>query len=832
MDVPHMEIAASCHIESTAEEQEVSARDLVLVAEAAAAIIKSRSIDALCRVIANAVHSLAQSSYVVMWLYDRQAGGMRPRALAGFGDDVDTAARLLQRNPHDIIVDPRHVSEEALSRFTSGRLLTMPRGLHAITGGIFSESLCASIEQAFGIQMTYAAGFALDGMPYGGCVIFARQRICCHTAIELLVNHAAVEIRRRQAEKALVESESRYRSIFHSSATPMMLLDPENGAIVDANAASAEFYGYGPEELCRLSVAEISDLPWSEELQDIRSIGKRRNSFYHSQHRRRDGEVREVEVHGNAVMVEGYELIFAIIHDMTERRQAVQTLEQFFSHSSVLICIVDARGKLRRINPAFAEMLGRDGEELPGIPVFDFVHPEDRPETIRAIRRLRRHGAMISVVNKCLTADGEARVLEWTITVDLERELYYGIARDITEQQRVEEQLHQNQKMQAIGQLAGGIAHDFNNILAGIIGYTDITIDFLEPGGRLHDNLKRVLSAAERARCLIGQVLTFSRPAKQGRKPLFLKPLLNEVAGLLRASLPSSIDLVSRLGGERYPVMADASRIQECMMNLAANAAQAMNEKGTLTITLSQEKLDKPLRGKIGVSPPGEYACVTVKDSGCGMSRKLIDRIFEPYFSTSDDSAAGMGLPVVYGIIRSHEGNIVVNSRVGKGSSFLLYIPLCKDAVRNVEADHQVALPQGTENILFVDDEEMLTEAAKELLGGLGYKVTSYRDPVAACRAFEKDPSRFDCMITDLTMPRMNGIELTARVLRARADFPVILCTGYCNQENEKRARRIGIRAFCSKPLSKRELSEVVRQALDDDGGGGKSSKNQASDTR
>jgi PAS domain S-box-containing protein len=808
-----MESTASQRLAVTAELKTASDHELSLVAQAIEAVNRSDDLDSLCAATAKGLRALAPCSYVGVALPEHRNGAMRLRAIAGLNDHIDAITQRLGAHPCAISAPPYRAARLRIDTRPT-RLRPLAGGLSAFVNGAIDESECRSIEQDLDIRHIYTAFFPLEYGAHGSFTMFARTRLHRRKALDTLCACAAAEIRRRCAEKAFTESESRYRAIFYRGVTPMLLIDPGNGAILDANRAAENFYGYAPQRLCALTLDAISECGPDEERHELLHACHQSSGSYLTRHRLSDGDVREVKIEANLIQIENDPAVFVMVHDQSGHHRARQTLEQFFSHSSVLLGITDADGAIVRINPAFASLLGASPESLRGRSMLEFIDPEDLPRTLRAVRRLGRDGSLTTVTNR-IVAGEQRRTLEWTITVDEERKLYYGVARDITEHQRVEEQLHQNQKMQAIGQLAGGIAHDFNNILAGIIGYTDITVDFLEPGSRLSDNLKRVLSAAERARCLINQVLTFSRPAKQGRKPLFLKPLLNEVAGLLRASLPSSIDLVTRLGGERYPVMADPSRIQECIMNLAANAAHAMNDRGRLTIMLSQERFESPLAGKLGQSPPGEYACIAVKDSGCGMGKKLIERIFEPYFSTSEESAAGLGLPVVYGILRSHDGNIAVHSKVGKGSTFLLYIPVCKDAVRDVEADHAAPLAGGKERILFVDDEEMLTAVAEELLGGLGYEVIAYRDPVAAFRALQKDPSRFDCLITDLTMPRMNGIQLTEKALGVRPDLPVILCTGYCNQENEKRARDGGIRAFCSKPLSKLELSEVVRRSLD-----------------
>ena len=388
---------------------------------------------------------------------------------------------------------------------------------------------------------------------------------------------------------------------------------------------------------------------------------------------------------------------------------------------------------------------------------------------------------------------------------------------EIDERKRVEESLRQSQKMEAIGTLAGGIAHDFNNILAAILGFTEMAVDDVQDRPLVEKNLMNVLKSATRAKELVRQILTFSRKTNYARSALSLTPLVKETVQFLRASIPSTIEikLVLRAGSDT--ILAAPGEVQQILMNLATNASFAMQDTiGTLEIGLDDIDFepDSPVLGPDVM--PGEYIQLVVKDTGIGMSPEVMRRVFEPFFTTRDvGKGTGMGLAVVYGIVKSLQGTITVESEPGAGSSFRVFLPKVKTEAKE-EQMHVAHVPRGTESILFVDDEEMLVEWGQATLERLGYSVVAMTDSRSALKTFSSDPSRFDIVITDQTMPSMTGVQLCKELFKVRPDISIILCTGHSETVSPETAKDAGIKQFLGKPLAKQELAEAVRKILDE----------------
>ncbi|MCE5243052.1 MAG: response regulator [Desulfobacteraceae bacterium] len=386
---------------------------------------------------------------------------------------------------------------------------------------------------------------------------------------------------------------------------------------------------------------------------------------------------------------------------------------------------------------------------------------------------------------------------------------------DLTDRLKLENQLRQTQKMEAIGTLAGGIAHDFNNILSAIIGYTEIGMEGLSPSDPVREDLGQVLRASHRAKDLIRQILFFTRMrTEEDRAPVDLGPIMRETVNFLRASLPKTIEIRSEIEREPTPAMADPTQVHQILINLCTNAAHAMRGTGgVLTIEYRAVDLDADGAGFYQGIQPGRYLKLTVGDTGHGMTQQTIDNIFDPYFTTRPlGEGSGLGLAVVRGIVKRHRGAISVASEPGRGTHFDVLLPAAR--VENA-VPRQKTTPKGSERVLFVDDEPALSEMGKRILQQLGYRVHATTDPVEALDLFQSDPNAFDLVVTDFTMPRMTGFDLTREILRIRSDTPVILCTGYGEKVTEERSRDAGIRMFLVKPLSRQDMAEAVRNVLD-----------------
>ena len=396
----------------------------------------------------------------------------------------------------------------------------------------------------------------------------------------------------------------------------------------------------------------------------------------------------------------------------------------------------------------------------------------------------------------------------------LEREIKQ---RKLAEEKRkkLEEELQQAQKMEAIGTLAGGIAHDFNNVLYSIIGYTELTMDDVPEGSLAQKNLTEVLKGALRAKDMVRQILAFSRKDDIQKKPVKIQPVVKEALKLLRASIPTTIEIRQSIDEDCGPVLAASTQIHQVVMNLATNAYQAMQEKkGLLELTLMEEEIGSD--DSCPDLPPGTYLKLTVSDTGHGMNSEVMKKIFDPYFSTKGPGeGTGMGLAVVHGIVKSHGGNITVYSKLGEGTIFHVYLPLIEAGPVEPKTVPAEPTPTGTEHILFVDDEEPIVRMMQQILERLGYQVTSRTSSVEALEAFKAKPDEYDLVITDMTMPNMTGVELAPRLREIRSDIPIIMCTGFSETIDEDRAKNMGIPAYIMKPFLIDEIAKTIRKVLE-----------------
>jgi len=378
----------------------------------------------------------------------------------------------------------------------------------------------------------------------------------------------------------------------------------------------------------------------------------------------------------------------------------------------------------------------------------------------------------------------------------------------------MEQRLFQSQKMEAIGTLAGGIAHDFNNILSAVIGYTDLLQMNLPAPSEEYDYVLQIKQAGNRARDLVQQILTFSRQTEQELKPVEVSTIVKEVIKLLRSSLPATIEIDHRIQGQSL-IMGDPTQLHQILMNLCTNAGHAMQEKGgLLTIELQRIELkDNLVSDQVSLSP-GTYVQLNVTDTGHGIPAEHLDRVFDPFFSTKErGKGTGMGLSVVHGIVQSYNGAIYVYSEEGKGSTFKVFLPAIE---RRPEPEKRetIDLPRGTGHILFVDDEPVLVKLSTSQLESLGYTVSSRTDSLEALELFKKNPTRFDLLITDMTMPKMTGDELAREIKHIRSDIPVILCTGFSAKITAENIHQFEIDAFLMKPIIMQEMARIVCEVL------------------
>lgn len=520
-----------------------------------------------------------------------------------------------------------------------------------------------------------------------------------------------------------------------------------------------------------------------------------------------------------------------IVVDITEAKEAQEEIERIGNRNQLILESVgdgifglDLDGKVLFINRAAADFLGYEKDELIGKDLHMLIHmrkengaPYDKGEC--PVCKTFEDGTPRSITDEVFwRKNGTSFPVEYSSTPIMENGSSIGAVvtfKNVADRQKVERQLQQAEKMEAIGTLAGGIAHDFNNILSSIFGFTEIAKSKFGTGEDLRKDLDEVLQAGLRARDLVKHILLFSRQVDIKRAPVMITPLVKECLKFLRASVPSTIEILRDIAASKAAVVADPTEIHQILMNLCTNAAHAMAEKGgTLSVRLREVAITSKKILPDQKLKPGCYFQLTVADTGHGISPELVDRIFEPFFTTKmRGEGTGLGLSIVHGIVKKLNGAVSVESDIGKGTTFHVWLPLHEEAAAKVRSTDMPS-GGGKGKILFVDDENNIVITAKKLLENLGYTVIATLSPFHALEMVKSREQRFDLVITDLTMPKMTGIELSKQLLAIEPDLPVILCTGFSATISQEILEKVGIREVIMKPMITSELAKKIGDVL------------------
>ncbi len=459
---------------------------------------------------------------------------------------------------------------------------------------------------------------------------------------------------------------------------------------------------------------------------------------------------------------------------------------------------------------------------------LDSVHPADRELVQRAVEETLSHGRNYDIEHRIVRPNGEERIVQERGQVEYDHTgepiRMIGTVQDITrrkqsddEKKELENQLQHLHKVEAIGTLAGGIAHDFNNLLTPILGYAELVEESVADNDDASRQIAEVIKAGYRATDLVRQILTFSRKGS-GTEDFFTPGIMvKESLKLLRASLPSTIEIHEEISNNCGMIHADPTKFQQIIINICTNGVHAMeNEKGILTVKLANKELTAKDLLPYRDLRPGQFIEIIISDTGCGMDETTRLHIFEPYFTTKEQGrGTGLGLAIVHGIICEMHGMVQVKSEIGQGTTFAIYIPSAeKLQLKKKIPAMATKLPTGTEHILCIDDEEPVLRAEKLILEGLGYRVTAEKDSQAALTEFKNNPTDFDLIFTDQTMPNLTGTELASQILAIRPEIPIILCTGYSTLVSEESAQAMGIKSFLMKPVSRQQMAETVREVL------------------
>jgi PAS domain S-box-containing protein len=534
--------------------------------------------------------------------------------------------------------------------------------------------------------------------------------------------------------------------------------------------------------------------------------------------------IEHLQVHQIELEMQNEELRRAQL-ELEEARDKYSDLYDF---APVGYFAISDKGVILEANLTGATMLGVERALMIGKPFSKFINRDDQDIYYHHQRELietkskqtcelgivKKDGSQFHAQMECIPVfdeNGKLDQIRAAMTDITVRKRAEG------EKARLEVQLRQAQKMESIGTIAGGIAHEFNNILGVIIGNNELALMDMPDWNPAKNCLKEIQKASLRAKDVVRNILSFARKTPAERTPIQISTVIKESLKLLRASIPTMIEIRQNISCEREMILADPTEVNQVLMNLCTNAVHATGvEAGALEVGLEPIALDKDSAAKYDGLNPGDFVKLTVRDTGHGIDPEIIGRIFDPYFTTKSlAERTGMGLAIVYGIVKKHDGAIRVESEAGKGTIFEVLFPLHEGVVEQEVKEKPEVLPKGTERILFVDDEPSLVEMAERMLRRLGYDVETKTSSVEALDLFKEEPDRFDLVITDIGMPHMAGDMLAQKLIKIRPDVPVIICTGYSDRMDEDNAKERGIKAFVMKPLLMRDLAKTVREVLD-----------------
>jgi len=617
---------------------------------------------------------------------------------------------------------------------------------------------------------------------------------------------------RIQEYEQRIEDDQILRSITRHSPANIMFLDLD-GCIQYINHTVP---GITPEEMIGLCLPKIVEEQFQAGIQGAldRVVDSGEPDRYETSYTSPSGDVSWWESQVAPVFRDEEVTGFVVISsNITETRNAYKEQESFFNLSVDMMCVASVDGYFKRVNQAFKKTLGYD-KELLDQPFRNFIHPDDLERTLDAVTRQTEEGEVIlDFTNRYRASDGSYRLLNWRSTADPDGQVMFALARDITDEQALQDQLQQSNRLEAIGQLAGGIAHDFNNLLTAIQG--NIELARVSPE-KSESVLQSALVAIEKASSLTNQLLVFSRHQTMSRQSLYLGPLIDSLLTLLNRLIPENISLKLKMQEDLPPVWADQSQLEQLIINLCVNARDAMPNGGKLRIRIDPYTSED---GSEFTSPidPGDYLKLSISDNGTGMAEEVKLHIFEPFFTTKDkDKGTGLGLATVYGIVKKHAGHIDVESSPGEGTTFNVYLPVGSDSSTNktsATSPEPKKIEGGVETVLIAEDEAIVREVAEQILLQAGYTVLTAHNGQQALEIYQKNRQEIAMVMLDVVMPKLGGLETAEKLRELNPDIKVLFCSGHVAHTGD--LERLESEHFLAKPYQSKDLLAFIRQVLD-----------------
>ncbi len=616
------------------------------------------------------------------------------------------------------------------------------------------------------------------------------------------------------------ETEARFTSLFDGNKCIQIVIDPENAKILEANQAAETFYGYTRDQLLSMKITDINMLSEEEVTHRLQEVKANIESkAFQFKHKLADGRIRRVEAYANKLAWGDKTVVYTIIFDITPRWKANKRAHQFeqaIAQTGQAVMITDKQGVVEYINPAYIKLTGYTLEDLVGkAPSILRSDDSEMWQTIQAgkswhgkVRKKRKNGisypAMVTV-SQVLNTKGD---LAHTVILQM----------DLSEQERLEQQLQQAQKMEAIGTLVGGIAHDFNNMLAGMVGNLYLAKKKAIDQPELTQKLNNMEQLSYKAAEMISHLLTFARKGHISMKPLCLNSLFQDATALFEAVVPENIELTYDICEQNLTVEGDVTQLEQVLMNLVSNAKDALETIAKPRICVRLEPFfpndaflqDKPYFEK------KSYAMLCVRDNGVGIPQDIQDILFEPFFTTKEQGkGTGLGLSMVFGAIKTHHGYIEVESEPGEGTVFCMYLPFVDDEIEVKQSQQKVLNLGGhQETLLLVDDEKHIIQTGREVLESFGYNVLVAGDGLDAVHVFQEHASEVDLVITDVIMPNLGGIEAVERMRKIKPELKVIFSTGYDSFPSLHAHGSLKHEDVIRKPYQVNALAEMIQDKL------------------